>query len=635
MPRLPIYEQQSVAQPTMSTPDTFGAGSAQVVAQQGDILAQIGDRIQRRNEVIDRVRQMNAFEQSVNEDLTALRATEDIADPQKVDEFRQRLRQRREQFIGQHSGRYGSAAEFRAQLENMEGQIVKQLMGEQIKAQHNLIARTIESDISVTSNAIADDFTLYDQALEAGYEKINQFEGVLPPEMVTAAKLGLEKSAAVAMVNALRQRGEVDVLEEFLQNPETYKLLSAEMRLNAQADISKVRYEREERERSIDNMARSVEAVTGNKLTPEQREIIAGLPDPSKMNMAQKMMMNEMILGRPLTEQERQKMMGIYTAETQMTKSASLAMISSEWGRFSSGVMSQQERLQYLTAWQQSGMLPGWRTNEITGRQEYFDPVLPPELDRMRKVVMGSQQAYQPPAPHGSFDYAVEAGNSVSPGYREQVSPTPDYSKQENENQRQVQLRQLSNSILGENQGLYQMADNMIGPDARLKEMVFNLPFIGDKLGIDPTVIEDRQFARGVSDQVIRAYAVNRRFPVAEIQRVLDTYPVGPQTWSNPEAYRAYIRAVDRATEVAIRTRETALSQEVSMDNRRDIMDTIQDLKGLRAVLNVTDNERGKPLKLSDQQAMFMMQNGTLQPGDRFIGLDGEEYEVPDQRGQR
>lgn len=629
MAQLPMYQQRTRAQAPTATGADFGAGAGQALAQSGDVLAQIGERIQTRNETINRVRTMNQFEQQVQEDFVALQQSEDISDPASIEAFRNTIRERREAALSSFSGRPGTRETFRSQLENMEGQYIKNAMGEQIKAQNQIIANQSENIINTTGSLIVDDFANYDLALQNGYEQLDQLKPAMSEQMYQASRMNLERSAATSMVQALMQRGEVDQLEEFLSNGRTLKLLGTDTRLNAQSDISKVRYEREQQAAAVQGHITAVESVVG-PLTKEQRDLVASMPDPSKMSIGQKMAFNQILLGRPLNDKEQRQMMNIYSAETAMTKSSAAAMVHQGAQKFMSGTMSPEERLEYDMAWQQAGLLPGWKPNDVTGRMEYVNPPLTPMLSQIRDQIMGNQPQVQRP-PQTPFEFGVEAAETVSPGYRSQEQPELDYSDPANREQRDVQLNQLTQTMTQDGQGLYQMADTIAGAAPAAKEFAFNLPIVGDMFGIDPTSIEDRQFARGVVDQTVRAFAVNRRFPVAEVKRVIDAYPVGP-TLRTPEAYRAYIRAIDKSVETAINTRQMALeSGRVSMDNRRDMEDTIQDLKGLKAVLNVTDEDRRKPATYSPDQVKVLIESGALQPGDTFVGEDGVTRTV---RGQ-
>jgi hypothetical protein len=95
---------------------------------------------------------------------------------------------------------------------------------------------------------------------------------------------------------------------------------------------------------------------------------------------------------------------------------------------------------------------------------------------------------------------------------------------------------------------------------------------------------------------------------------------------------QSYIRAVDKAIDVAITGRQMALqSGSISLDAQKDAVDTIQDMKTLKRILNVSDEDSGKPLTLSVEELDVMVNNGVLKPGDEFVGTDGKTYRV---RGQ-
>jgi len=355
--------------------------------------------------------------------------------------------------------------------------------------------------------------------------------------------------------------------------------------------------------------------------------MIANLPDPSKMTVGQKMMEMQSILGRPLNEPERLKLMGLEQTERAMNRNEAYAMIHSGWARFTNGSMSQGERIQYQLAWEQAGLLPGHRQNPVTKAIEYVNPSLPPELSRMRDVVMGQQavEAYRQPSP---FDYSGQVRDAIAPDL--QNDQQIDYGSDEGQLQVQQSRDQLI-SMLPEGKGLYDMVGDTATVGGWLKEKMFNIPGIGDQLGIDPQTIENRQFARMMTDQAIRAFALNRKFPVQEIARLIEQYPLNPKL-STEGAMQSYIRAVDKAIDVAIAGRQMALqSGSISLDAQKDAVDTIQDMKTLKRILNVSNEESGKPLTLSVEELDVMVNSGVLKPGDEFVGTDGKTYRV---RGQ-
>lgn len=272
-----MYQQKTRAQaPTASGAD-FGSGAGQALSQQGDVLAQIGDRIMLRNETINRVRVMNQFEQQVQEDFATLQQSEDISDTDAIEAFRNTIRERREAALSSFSGRPGTREAFRSQLENMEGQYVKNAIGEQIKAQNQVIAVEGNKIVKSAADLVSETPELFDDIIEVKREELK----LLSPGMTTAqedaALYKLREQAAVSAIQTTLQRGfgddenteqRISDFEKFLDRPDVSEVIPRDVRLTARADISKVRYDRDQK---VKNYTRNVQTMQnlGVDVTPE------------------------------------------------------------------------------------------------------------------------------------------------------------------------------------------------------------------------------------------------------------------------------------------------------------------------------------------------------------------------------
>jgi hypothetical protein len=84
MAKLPVYQQQTKVSGAKATGVDFGSQVGQATSQLGTTLNQIGDNIIQRNEVIDRVRQANSFDQGTLQEFEAWKTNEDITNPKAV-----------------------------------------------------------------------------------------------------------------------------------------------------------------------------------------------------------------------------------------------------------------------------------------------------------------------------------------------------------------------------------------------------------------------------------------------------------------------------------------------------------------------------------------------------------------------
>jgi hypothetical protein len=582
MAKLPMYEQRTRAQAPTATGADFGSGIGQALAQQGDVLAQIGERIQTRNETINRVRTMNQFEQQVQQDFTALQQSEDISDPASVDTFRNTLRERREAALSSFNGRPGAREAFRAQLENMEGQYIKNVVSGQVKAQHQMIANMWDRK----SNTLAIMASDAPEQLPAIFSELdNELEMLSPAmsqEQSDAFLANGRQKVASGAINRLLQTGNYEAAKGLLNDPTIGSFLSP---AEAQKVGLTIAVDEAKAEQKHQATARNVAAYTmalGKNLTPEQKMMIENFPiDEKDMTIADKIVQLEMLQGSPASKNQINKLTGTYIAPTSSGtggfgrgnefgsgfKAKIFEYVTNNADAFESGMLPEPAARKFMSA---IGELysPYEKIDPETGLRTIVNPPVPAYIQRS---IEQGEQFYGPVRqPTPQFE---GGGSGLFPGAGSGQPP----------------IEQVAEKVrTGSERTIWDRVPNITGIGAGVARKASGLPVVGGELGIDPKYRADAQFVTSSARELIRALSINPRFPVAEMESIQKEINISPQTWTNENAVYSDIVGVDEALEKRTKTYTNSLSDKaISIDMRRAYMDAVVQIESFRETLGV------------------------------------------------
>lgn len=140
-----------------------------------------------------------------------------------------------------------------------------------------------------------------------------------------------------------------------------------------------------------------------------------------------------------------------------------------------------------------------------------------------------------------------------------------------------------------EDEGLYQHADEAAGALPAGRE--FYARTAGQVFGVDEDtqkMIEARQEFRLARGQLIRSFAENRRFPVAEVERIEQDVSLSPSAFDSPDRLRAALRALDKKLQERIeREQQAANDPNLARKDRSEAQRAVLDMEDFRRTLNV------------------------------------------------
>ena len=148
MPRLNLYEQQTTAQGPRASGADFGAAPAQALEGAGNVLQEIGDRVQRREELGAAQNVMEDVDTWAVSALDDFQKRQDIMSQQALPEFQNALNQKRQEALGNFSGRPEARAALERQLDNQLAQYGKSAITAKIKAGQDQMGRALDQQFN-------------------------------------------------------------------------------------------------------------------------------------------------------------------------------------------------------------------------------------------------------------------------------------------------------------------------------------------------------------------------------------------------------------------------------------------------------------------------------------------------------
>jgi hypothetical protein len=308
MPRLNLYEQQTSAQGPRASGADFGAAPAQAIEGAGNEMLKISNRIQEREDLSERQRLRESFEEAVVPMLNDFGKRQDISSKESIPQFRQALVQKRQELVGKHSGNPESRAKLENQLDNLVSQYTKSAIGTKIEADQQLMVRTLNQqfDKSALSTDAAPD--IWSFAKDENLMLVEEMRpGMSQDQYVAAKRLAYAKPLQAAVKSHLAQ-GNWEGAEAIMRDENFSKFLTAQEAIPLRIDIAVERGKQEKEKREIETNVRQWEAVTGTKIDPSR---YAELPDFKSSTAAQKIAQHKLVFGTDPTDEQKQKYFGI------------------------------------------------------------------------------------------------------------------------------------------------------------------------------------------------------------------------------------------------------------------------------------------------------------------------------------
>ena len=507
MPRLNLYAQQTSASGPRASGADFGAAPAQAMGDMGNVVADIGARIQRREELFASDQIMGDIDTWAVTALDDFQKRQDITTQQALPEFQSALRQKRDEALSKFSGSADARAALTRQLDNQMVQYGKSAIGAKIKAGHEQLTRGLNQQFDKSANEVGTAPQILQDSISENVAYVESRKPGMTAEMYQQAMVLARSKPIQSAVQAHVANGNWDQAEAIMADPEVAKLLDPSVARPLRIDIAVGRGKQEKEEREIKRNVSQWEFATGTKIDPSR---YADLPDFKSSTAVQKIAQHKLVFGTDPTDEQKQKYFGLdkQVSESKIQQITDMAMdynsldsagrmklgllIKSEF-RDINGVDSLGNPTRYSTVpaelqrfVEPTGGRPGAGgiTGSVaTGQGTDTGPLLDP---RGQMYPPGTKLTM----PDGAAVTIDSRGHAIADAPADGSAPSSTPSMQD-----------------GDVIDLYENAGKIVGLEAWIKRNAADLPLgIGDSLKISPVYGRAAQASQIIQNDIVRGF---------------------------------------------------------------------------------------------------------------------------------
>lgn len=650
MARLPIYEQQTSAKAGRVTAQEMGAGTGQALGQMGSVVADIGLNMKRREDTLDRVRLFGEFDTFAQQSFEAL-GSEDIANKATVEKYQAALKEKAQELLGAHSGTGDSRAAFQAQLENQTTQYQKMALGQQIKAQYQMVGNMVDqysNELAIKGSFAPQEMTNLFAEYDARLEGIKD---AVPAGQYEEWRMAGRSKIATNTIKTLLTQGNATAAKALMTDPNVGTFLDPNTARSFSIDIAVDEGKQAAEVARQDANVRKFTGMLGRDLSPTEIMKIRSLPPQKDMTVADQVIEYELVTGKPAPQNVIDKFYKV-EAETgtglggNSLKAQALRFVSANAPAYANGMMDPAEARNFEAMYTEAYAAVE-KQDPLTGMWTKIQPTVPAfateALRRGSGFYGGLSMPTQQPA--AGAPMSAQAGSAAAPAESAVVSvggqPLNRPPRPGEEIELTVGGRRIGTTTVGPD-GMWRMEDvkkaspaapvgdqsslwnrrsNITGVVPAAAAAAGRIPVVGEMLDGGGQYATDRQYAEASSRELIRALSQSGRYMATEMAAIEKEVDISGQVLDNPEAYARRLIGIDEALERRIGDETKILANPNTPLEQR---------KAAESVINVITNFRqtlGVPQKVkSKEEAM------KLPPGTEFIDPNGVVRVVPGAR---
>lgn len=688
----PRYQQRApgrASEVAPRLPADFGQTNiGQTLSQTASLVADAMGRIGERNDAVARARTRNDFDKFAVESLNATMTTSNISDTEVLENYYATLRDKKNELLAEHTGSPNSYARLEASLAEKFGGYQQQAITASLQAGrqeqlHTLGTALNDRKEAIRANpaAIVENFDLWSK--EVGDASSSLDPGLTRQFLQQGMSEILEES-----INSVLATGGADEAAALLESvPNLREMVSFEALSRARNNIAKSRYDADKGRREGEQAIATFTAIAGRAPTAEERLRIAGaaagIADAGS-NEARKIAGIEEVLGRPLTEPERLRAVGLgpsggTAADTRGT------VLTANAPTIIDGSATPDEVQQYLTQ-----VLEHVKPHRDPFTQEVTYPNLPaaarhalsstgidvtrflndPSYQQQVSERVGFGPGQQPapagpgvgapaaPAPEalGALEYDVSAGRpEAAPGAlgaapeaapEAAASPADDVLVAElsapgvenlgevlalPDDQQDATLQTIIEESMASEQltpfNLWNSASALVTPLSTLRRLMRRVPWVADIVAGEeglPGAVYAASRAEAIERRLARVLQGSPRFAQMEYHQILESVNLGPQTFQSVGGYRERLSSqVDELFSMVENARAELAAGDISDEKRKNLMDR---KSGAFAIIRLL----GAPITVTTQEQLDSM------PPNVWFRIQGDhnEYIIDDVPGE-
>ena len=613
MPRLNLYEQQTTAQGPRASGAEFGAAPAQALEGAGNVLQDIGERVQRREELGAAQDVMESVDTWAVSALDDFQKRQDIMTAQALPEFQNALNQKRQEALSNFTGRPEAKAALERQLDNQLAQYGKSAITAKIKAGQDQMGRALDQQFNKSSIQVDTAPDIWSFAADENLAAVEMWKPAMSKDQYESAKrLAYAKPLQAAVRSHLAQ-GNIEGAEALMADESFSKYLTMEearpLRIDAAVGRGKVQKE----EREIEGNRKALSYLLGTEATREQAITVSGL---ASMPVAQKLNVLKMMNGgKDLPQATIDKVMGLerQASESKIQQITDLTMNYDSLdaaGRMKLGLLIKSE------------------FRDINGVDQFGNPTrystVPAELQRFVDPTGG-----RPGAGGITGSVATGAGNDTGPFLDPKGNMYPEGTKLIMPDGVPVTIDSRGHAIAdaggaapaqpADEDGLvnlYDNADKIVGLESWVKRNAANLPLgIGDKIKVDPVYGQAAKASQIIQNDIVRGFVSmgGGKDVIANQyrQELKNIVSIDPAIIGSDREYRNKLKTIDAELRSKLKSYEKVAQSGATQDMRQVAAEGVSVINQILSRLNVPQK------KVVSQQDYEK-----LQPGERYLWLD-------------
>ena len=613
MPRLNLYEQQTTAQGPRASGAEFGAAPAQALEGAGNVLQDIGERVQRREELGAAQDVMESVDTWAVSALDDFQKRQDIMTAQALPEFQNALNQKRQEALSNFTGRPEAKAALERQLDNQLAQYGKSAITAKIKAGQDQMGRALDQQFNKSSIQVDTAPDIWSFAADENLAAVEMWKPAMSKDQYESAKrLAYAKPLQAAVRSHLAQ-GNIEGAEALMADESFSKYLTMEEArpLRIDAAVSRGKVQKEERE--IEGNRKALSYLLGTEATREQAITVSGL---ASMPVAQKLNVLKMMNGgKDLPQATIDKVMGLerQASESKIQQITDLTMNYDSLdaaGRMKLGLLIKSE------------------FRDINGVDQFGNPTrystVPAELQRFVDPTGG-----RPGAGGITGSVATGAGNDTGPFLDPKGNMYPEGTKLIMPDGVPVTIDSRGHAIAdaggaapaqpADEDGLvnlYDNADKIVGLESWVKRNAANLPLgIGDKIKVDPVYGQAAKASQILQNDIVRGFVSmgGGKDVIANQyrQELKNIVSIDPAIIGSDREYRNKLKTIDAELRSKLKSYEKVAQTGATQDMRQVAAEGVSVINQVLSRLNVPQK------KVVSQQDYEK-----LQPGERYLWLD-------------
>jgi hypothetical protein len=631
MPRLNLYEQQTSAQgPRASGADT-GAAPAQAMGEMGNVVADIGARIQRREELFASDQIMGEIDTWAVTALDDFQKRQDITTQQALPEFQNALKQKKQEALSKFNGSPESRAALERQLDNQMTQYGKSAIGAKIKAGHEQLTRGLNQQFDKSANEVGTAPQILQDSISENVAYVESRKAGMTGEMYQQAMVMARAKPIQSAVQSYVSNGNWAEAEAIMADPEVVKLLDPSVARPLRIDIAVGRGKQETETKRQDLNVQKFQMRLGRDLTPEETIKARSLPAKKDMTPADEITELELVQGKPASQDQVDKIFKTYVeggkSDTMFGKGTTglaMAYVTEKAVEYANGFLSPAEARRFESSYAEAYM-PKNREDPVTGTVQKIAPTIPKfaeEAMRRGSAIYGGLTAGVTPLgprdnlrPPGETTTMFIDGKSIGSGVADASGrwsiPAPSESGAAPAGGAPAAAE---SPVKG--RGLWSMASKVAGPVAGVQRAIGGgpLPF-----GIGAEEVAAEQYVLNQQKSLVRALQQNPRYAEGERKSIEQDIAIKPETMGNPRAFQLRLVEIGKYIDEELRFNAKVLQNPTgtTVQQRQQAMQSNAALSQFydQLELPIKVKSLGEAQKLPSNVEEFLDENWILRDG--------------------